>query len=89
MALEKIDGISAAYVNNGIRLHLTDKDGYDQEKIAAALKPFKLTIKEAKPVDGSPFDQKEEKRQPKTNNNLRDNQSSAVAPPPRVGRFFI
>lgn len=55
MALEKLDGISGAYVNNGISLHLTSKDGYDQEKIAATLKPFKLTIKEAKQVQGSPF----------------------------------
>ncbi|NWK57078.1 hypothetical protein HW115_15755 [Verrucomicrobiaceae bacterium N1E253] len=54
--MEKIDGIQAAYVNNGISLHLETKDGYDQKKIAAALKPFKLKIKEAKQLEGSPFE---------------------------------
>lgn len=55
MALEKLDEVSAAYVNNGISLHLKSKDGYDQKVIAETLKAFKLTIKEAKAVEGSPF----------------------------------
>lgn len=55
MALEKLDGISAAYVNNGISLHLSSKDGYNEEKVAEVLKTFKLTIAEAKAVEGSPF----------------------------------
>lgn len=55
MALEKLDGINGAYVNNGISLHFASKDGYDQEKIAKELKAFKLTVKEAKLIEGSPF----------------------------------
>ena len=55
MALEKIDGISGAYVNNGITLHFTAKGSYDQAKITEALKSFKLTIKDATLVKGSPF----------------------------------
>ena len=47
VALEKLDGISAAYVNSGITLHMASKNIFDQEKITEALKPFKLTIKKS------------------------------------------
>lgn len=55
MALEKLDGVTGAYVNNGIRLHLASKDGYDQQVVAKALEPFKMKINDAKLVEGSPF----------------------------------
>ncbi|QQL45997.1 hypothetical protein [Sulfuriroseicoccus oceanibius] len=53
--MEKLDGITGAYVNNGIKLHLADKDGYDEAAVTEALKPFKLKITEATLVEGSPF----------------------------------
>ncbi len=52
MALEKLDGITGAYVNRGIIIHLAKAAKLDQEKIAEALKPFKITIKEVKPLEG-------------------------------------
>lgn len=55
VALEKLDGISAAYVNNGIMLHMTAKDTFNKETITEVLKPFKITIKESTQIKGSPF----------------------------------
>lgn len=65
MALEKMDGIHGAYVNNGISLHLASKDDYHQDKIAKELKAFKLSIKESKLLDGSPFVKPPNKKQNK------------------------
>ena len=58
MALEKLDGISAAYVNNDIQLHLATKDGYDKKKVTEALKPFKMKIKKETSTEDSPFESK-------------------------------
>lgn len=55
MALEKIDGVSAAYVDKGIMLHMVSKGTFDKEKITEVLKPFKLTITESTLIKGSPF----------------------------------
>ncbi|MGB0993938.1 MAG: hypothetical protein ACPG32_15900 [Akkermansiaceae bacterium] len=55
MALEKIDGVTGAYVNKGIILHLANKDGFDKKKVATALTTFKMVIKEAKKLDTLPF----------------------------------
>ncbi|MFK7909036.1 MAG: hypothetical protein AB8F34_00380 [Akkermansiaceae bacterium] len=55
MALEKIDGITGAYVNRGITLHFAKAGAMDKEKIAATLKPFKMTIKEVKALEGKPY----------------------------------
>jgi len=55
VALEKLDDITAAYVNDGIILHLAGQDAYDEAAVAEALKPFKLKVTEATLVEGSPF----------------------------------
>lgn len=55
MALEQLDGITGAYVNRGITLHLAKAGELDQAKIATALKAFKMTIKEVKALEGKPF----------------------------------
>lgn len=55
MALEKIEGVAGAYVNSGITLHLAKAGELDKEKIAETLKPFKMTIKEVKALEGKPF----------------------------------
>ena len=55
MALEKIDGVAGAYVNRGITIHLTKAGELDKETITKTLEPFKMTIKEVKPLEGKPF----------------------------------
>ena len=55
MALENIDGIVGAYVNRGITIHLAKAGELDKEKVAAAIKPYKMAIKGVKPLEGKPF----------------------------------
>ncbi|BDS09012.1 hypothetical protein NT6N_40520 [Oceaniferula spumae] len=55
MALEKIDGLTAAYVNAGIQLHYSAEGSFDKDKVAEILKPFKMAIKEANKADKLPF----------------------------------
>lgn len=55
MALEKVDGISGAYVNRGITIHLAKAGDLDKETITKTLEPFKMTIKEVKALEGKPF----------------------------------
>jgi len=50
--LEKLDGIASAYVNRSITIHLAKAGELDQAKIAEALKPFNVTIKEVKKLEG-------------------------------------
>ena len=50
--MEKVDGIIGAYVNRGITLHLAKAGELDKEKIAAALKPFKMTIRSIEVIEG-------------------------------------
>ena len=65
MALEKLDGISAAYVNNDIQLHLTKKDSYDKKQITKTLKSFKMVIKKESSTEVSPFAKTEAKTKAK------------------------
>ena len=53
--MEKVDGITGAYVNRGITIHLAKAGELDKEKIAETLKPFKMAVKEVKPLEGKPF----------------------------------
>ena len=55
MALENVEGISSAYVHDSITVYLASKDLLDKQKLNEALKPFKLTIKEVKLIEGNPF----------------------------------
>lgn len=58
MALEKLDGVCAAYVSQSIQLHLTSKDAYDKKKVTETLKLLKMTIKKETSTEDSPFAQK-------------------------------
>ena len=55
VALEKVEGITGAYVNRGITLHLAKAGDLDKDKIAEALKPFRMVIRSVKPMQGKPF----------------------------------
>ena len=55
MALEKIEGVTAAYVDKDISLHYSAKGSVDKEAIAKVLKPLKMEIKEAKKLEKLPF----------------------------------
>ena len=55
VALEKVDGISAAYVTNEITLHMASKDAFDLDKIREVLKSFKITIKKSTLILDNPF----------------------------------
>ena len=53
--MEGVDGITGAYVNKGITIHLAKPGELDKDKIAKTLEPFKMTVKEVKPLEGKPF----------------------------------
>lgn len=55
MALEKIDGISAAYINKDIVLHYTDNAEFDQKALEKVLSKYKMKVKEASDEKGNPF----------------------------------
>lgn len=55
MALEQLDNIAAAYVNRGITLHLVKAGELDQDSIAKAIAPYRMNIKDTKPLAGKPF----------------------------------
>lgn len=55
VALEKIDNVSAAYVNRGITLHLAKAGDLDQEVIAKTIAPYNMAIQAIKPLEGKPF----------------------------------
>ncbi len=55
MALEKLDGITGAYVNSDITIHLTKGAVLDKDKIAETIKPLKITIEEVKKLEEKPF----------------------------------
>jgi len=55
VALEKIDGVTAAYVDKNIDLHFAEGATFDKDKIATLLKPYKLTVQDAKKLEALPF----------------------------------
>ena len=55
VALEQLDNIAAAYVNRGITLHLVKAGELDQGSIAKAIAPYRMNIKDTKPLAGKPF----------------------------------
>lgn len=55
VALEKMDGVSGAYVNNGITLLMSNDKPLDEEAIAKTLKEFKITVSETTKSEALPF----------------------------------
>lgn len=54
-ALEKVEGISGAYIDRGIVLYYADDVKFDQAKVDAVLSKYKMKIKTATPLEGDPF----------------------------------
>jgi hypothetical protein len=53
--LEKLDGVSAAFVNNGITL-LVDSDGpLDEAAVKSAIEPFKMKVGSVTKAEELPF----------------------------------
>ena len=55
MALEKLDGVSGAYVNKNISLHFSDKADLDEELVASTIKEFGMKVKSHKKAESLPF----------------------------------
>ncbi|MGJ8677792.1 MAG: hypothetical protein ACSHX0_09765 [Akkermansiaceae bacterium] len=55
MALEKVEGISGAYIDSNITLHLAKAGTFDKAKVQAIIAPYKMKIKGAVPLDGVPL----------------------------------
>jgi len=55
VALEKIDNISAAYVNRGITIHLAKAGDLDKDAIAKTIAPFKMKVNDCRALEGKPF----------------------------------
>ena len=55
MALEKLDGVSGAYVNKNIALHFDKEGDLDEELIASTIEPFKMKVKSSKKLNDLPF----------------------------------
>lgn len=50
MALEKLDGITAAYVNKDITL-LFSEDKFDEKLVASTIKPLKMKVKSSQKAE--------------------------------------
>ncbi|MEO1855885.1 MAG: hypothetical protein ABGY95_00785 [Rubritalea sp.] len=44
MALEKLPGVAAAYVNNQLEIHLSEDLALDEEAVKEALASYKITV---------------------------------------------
>jgi len=55
VALEKLKGVSAAYINYDINILYANKSDYDAKKIEEALAPFKMKVLKTTSTLGSPF----------------------------------
>jgi hypothetical protein len=55
VALEKMDGVTGAYVNNDIALHFAEKTELDEKAVAAAIAEFGMKVKSSSPIDELPF----------------------------------
>lgn len=53
--MEKIAGVSGAFVNNNISLHFADEVALDEEMVASAIKEFGIKVKSSKKVEALPF----------------------------------
>ncbi|MGJ8724938.1 MAG: hypothetical protein ACSHYB_10315 [Roseibacillus sp.] len=55
MALEKLDGVSGAFVNNNIALHFSEETELDEKLVASAIKEFGMKVKSTKKLEALPF----------------------------------
>ena len=55
MALEKLDGVSGAYVNKDIALHFNKASELDEKLVASTIKEFGMKVKSSKKIDELPF----------------------------------
>lgn len=55
MALEKLDGVTGAYVNNDIALHFSEEIELDLAAVKSAISEFGMEVKESKKIDELPF----------------------------------
>ena len=55
MALEKLDGVSGAFVNDDISLHFEKDAKLDEKLIASTIKEFGMKVKSSKKLEELPF----------------------------------
>ena len=55
MALEKIEGVSGAYVDRGILLLLDNEEPLDEDAVKAALNPLDIEVANVQQIDQLPF----------------------------------
>ena len=55
MALEKLDGVSGAYVNESIALHFNEMKELDEKLIASTIKEFGMKVTSSKKEEKLPF----------------------------------
>ena len=55
MALEKVEGVTSAFVDRGILLLLDNEEPLDEDAIRAALSPFDITVDAVQKTDQLPF----------------------------------
>lgn len=55
MALEKLDGVSGAFVNNDIAIHFAEAKELDERLVASTIKEFGMKVKSSKKLEALPF----------------------------------
>ena len=55
MALEKLDGVTGAFVNDNIALHFAEEKELDEKLVASTIKEFGMKVKTSKKIDKLPF----------------------------------
>ena len=55
VALEKLDGVSGAFVNNNIAIHFAEAKDLDEKLIASTIKEFGMKVKGSKKLESLPF----------------------------------
>lgn len=53
--MEKLAGVSGAFVNNNISLHFAEEVALDEGMVASAIKEFGMKVKSSKKVAALPF----------------------------------
>ena len=55
MALEKLEGVSGAYVDKGILILLDNEDPLDEKAVKAALTPLNIEVASVQQIDQLTF----------------------------------
>ena len=53
--MEKLDGVSGAFVNNNIAIHFAEAKDLDEKLIASTIKEFGMKVKGSKKLESLPF----------------------------------